>query len=143
MVGTPRDSAPYSQYMNTLERATQGGMSMKKRKKKKTFTVGEKQVAAVKMIVDGDYKIQEVAYALGVHRTTVWRWFKHKEMERYFWRYEEKQMRKKFREIERQSEKGMEELQKKLDSPNPWEANAAANAILNRYGDWLREWLKG
>ena len=93
------------------------------------------------MIVDGGYQIQEVASILGVHRTTVWRWFQHKEMQKYYDRYEAKQIRKQFREIGRETRKEMEELQRKLDSSNPWEVNAAANAILNRYGKAFWEWL--
>lgn len=88
------------------------------------------------MIVDGGYKIQEVANILGVHRTTIWRWFQHNEMQRYYWRYEEKKIRKEYREIEKEAIAEAEELSKKLDSPNPWEANAAANLILHKYG-WV------
>lgn len=100
-------------------------------------------MAAVKMLVDGDYHLQDVASILGVHRTTVWRWFQHSEMQRYFDRYYEKQMRNVIREARKAEEAKLKELTAKLDSDNPWEVNAAACAILNRYGDWLREWLNG
>ncbi|MCR4886113.1 MAG: helix-turn-helix domain-containing protein [Clostridiales bacterium] len=114
---------------------------MDKQKKKRKFLIGEKQQAAVTMLVDGGYRLQEVAYALGVHRTTVWRWFRHTEMQKYFNRYQEKQFRKIARVMRNEEEARLKKLTAKLDSDNPWLANAAAIAILDRYGDWFKKWL--
>ena len=88
------------------------------------------------MLVDGGYLLQDVASILGVHRTTVWRWFQHSEMRKYFDRYYEKQMRDVIREAKKQEEARMKEIRVRLDSANPWEAYAAAVAVLDRY-DWL------
>ena len=106
-------------------------------KKKQPFVIGEKQVAAVKMMVDGDYAIQDIAAILGVHRTTVWRWFQHKEMQKYYDRYEAKKCKEALRQwrqaARRADQKEARDLERKLSSRNPWEANAAAVKIMDAF----------
>lgn len=106
---------------------------MNRQKKKQPFVVGEKQMAAVKMIVDGGYKIQDVASILGVHRTTVWRWFQHREMQKYYDRYEKKKYKEVLRKWRLEARKEARDLEKMLDSSNPWEANAAAVKIMDTF----------
>ena len=48
-------------------------------KKKKPFQIGEKQNLAATLFWEG-HTVQEVADRVGVHRTTIWRWYQHKEM---------------------------------------------------------------
>ena len=90
------------------------------------------------MLVDGEYPVQEVAAILGVHRTTVWRWFQHKEMRRYYERYADKQVNAELRKARRAAQKEAERLGKLLDSNNPTEAYGAAIKIIDSMGDWLR-----
>lgn len=87
------------------------------------------------MLVDGEYPIQEVAATLGVHRTTIWRWFQHKEMQRYYGRYYDKkinaEMREIRREVERVWEKRREKISEMLNSDNPAEVYATAIRVID------------
>ena len=51
----------------------QGGVVM-------AFIVGKKQKKAAKLFAEGK-KTREVAALVGVHRTTLWRWWQHEESE--------------------------------------------------------------
>lgn len=57
------------------------------------FIVGNAQKYAVKLLFQGK-KVREVAAIMGVHRTTLWRWFQHPELQTYAARYCESERRK-------------------------------------------------
>ena len=106
---------------------------MRKRSKKKPFVIGEKQQAAVKMLIDGDYKVQEVAAALNVNRSTVWRWFQHPEMRAFCERYYRKRIAAIKRDIRRGMDRKRARLEAKLTGDNPYVANAIANRVIDVY----------
>ena len=85
------------------------------------------------MLIDGDYKVQEVAAALNVNRSTVWRWFQHPEMRAFCERYYRKRIAAAKRDIRRGIERRAARLEKKLSGNNPFEANAIANRIIDVY----------
>lgn len=100
-------------------------------RKKKPFVIGEKQVAAVKLFVDGDYKVQDVAATLNVNRVTVWRWYQHEEMRRYHERYYRKRISEIKRDFRRTFERKKAKIEAKLAGGNPYIANETANKILD------------
>ena len=113
-------------------------------KNKKPFILGEKQKAAVKMFWLGGYKIQDVASALGVHRSTLWRWYQHEEMRRYHDWYIRQQMGIMRWKMQDKAEKKAQEIREKLRNGNPVEVNALANDVLDGkiFGVSLMSWLK-
>ena len=57
---------------------------MRKRSKKKPFVLTEKHKLAAQIFAQGDFvTMQEVADRVGVHRCTLWRWWQHREFQRY------------------------------------------------------------
>lgn len=76
---------------------------MAKRKKKRPFKIQEKQVAAAKIFAEGFLSLQDVADKVGVHRSTLWRWWQHKEFRQYC----DKVRRQIIRELMRENRKQM------------------------------------
>ena len=75
---------------------------MSKRKEEKPLT--EQQKKAVAMLYDGE-KVQDTAQALGVHRTTIWRWECRRDFRRE-WNRIDRNLRRKYarREAKRRAE---------------------------------------
>lgn len=110
--------------------------SMQKRPIKKTKNtpgrdkkaLTDQQKTAVKLLINGA-RVSEVAAALDVHRTTLWRWFQNPKLRRYAKRYYD-------REIQKILKKPIKDpLFNGLDSPNPWEVERTAVKIIDR-GQW-------
>lgn len=110
--------------------------SMQKRPIKKTKNtpgrdkkaLTDQQKAAVKLLINGA-RVSEVAAALHVHRTTLWRWFQNPQLRNYAKRYYD-------REIHKILEQPIKDpLFNGLDSPNPWEVERTAVKIIDR-GQW-------
>lgn len=95
-----------------------------------TYTMGEKQKQAVRLLFEGE-RVGDIAATIGVHRSTLWRWFRRPEMQRYAQGYFARRTRQL---LGRQAQRG---LLDRLDSHNPWEALAAAERVLDALGDWL------
>lgn len=95
------------------------------------FIVGKKQKKAAKLFAEGK-KTREVAALVGVHRTTLWRWWQHEEM----WECSEKVWDARKRKI-LASCRFVEPLAAELEDPDPFKAQAAACRILDKYGPYL------
>lgn len=85
--------------------------------------ITEKQKKAVDLVFKC-YKTREIAAELGVHRTTLWRWFQKPEMQEYY----EKRFIYRIRRCIKATTKTLRE---QLDSNNKWEANKAACALMD------------
>ncbi|MBR4908174.1 MAG: helix-turn-helix domain-containing protein [Acidaminococcaceae bacterium] len=88
------------------------------------FLIGEKQKRAATLLWKG-LKTPEIAAVLGIHRSTVWRWFQHEEMREYtqkvFRRNRGRALRKPMKNA----------LSEAVESGDHWRINAAANRILD------------
>lgn len=89
-----------------------------------TYTMGEKQKQAVRLLFEGE-RVGDIASAVGVHRSTLWRWFRRPEMQRYAKGYFTRRARQLLGGHARHG------LLDQLDSHNPWEALAAAERLLD------------
>ena len=108
---------------------------MNKRKRKQKFVLEEKHRVAAKLFAEG-YTKQAIAFAMGVHRTTVQRWFQHEEVYAYSDKCLDRIIRAKTREIKREAERKSKEILKKLDSLSGYALLAYANKILDRFSPW-------
>ena len=70
--------------------------------------------------------VHEIASELGVHRTTIWRWFQRPAVRQYYKRLSEREFRKICQRI-------YDRHMKLLNSDDPIKVNAEANIILDRY----------
>ena len=96
------------------------------------FMMGDRQKQAVRMLFEGE-RVGDIAAAVGVHRSTLWRWFRRPEMQRYA----KGDFARRTRQLlGRQAQRG---LLDRLDSPDSWEALAAAERVLDALGNWLRQ----
>lgn len=98
---------------------------MPKRKRKPEAPLTEQQKKAVRMLYEGS-RIQDIAAALGVHRTTVWRWECKRgfvrEWKRIDYNYRRKYERRQIRmELEREEywAKKVREAEEKLHELAP------------------------
>ena len=82
-----------------------------------------KQKKAAYMYFNGK-RMHEIASELGVHRTTVWRWFQRPNVQQYYARISESECRKI---LKRKLEKSQ------LYSDDPVKVNAEANRVLDMY----------
>ena len=57
------------------------------------YQISDKQKKAVRLLWKG-HKVKEIARMLGVHRTTLWRWFQHPEVVAYAQRYFDRETRR-------------------------------------------------
>lgn len=87
------------------------------------------QKKAAQMVFEG-MKVSQIASELGVHRTTVWRWFQRKEVRQYYERLSERELRKICKRVHDQH-------MKLMNSDDPVEANAEANKVLNMYWEFI------
>lgn len=92
--------------------------------------VTEKQKQSVKLFWKG-MKVHEVAEILGVHRTTLWRWYHRPEMVRYAKQYCN---RARYKLHERMWKKCMAEL----DSPDPDVSYERALKVVDMYLRWVQ-----
>jgi len=74
---------------------------MRKRPKQKKQPLTDRQKQAARMIFEG-VKIGDIAAALGVNRSTIWRWENRKDFQREMDRVHDKWLREYRREINRQ-----------------------------------------
>lgn len=88
------------------------------------FMISEKQKQAVRMLFEGE-RVGDIAAAVGVHRSTLWRWFRRPEMQRYAQGYFARRTRQLLGSHARRG------LLDRLDSPDSWEALAAAERLLD------------
>ena len=96
------------------------------------FMMGDRQKQAVRMLFEGE-RVGDIAAAVGVHRSTLWRWFRRPEMQRYAQGYYARRTRQLLGSHARHG------LLDQLDSPDSWEALAAAERVLDALGNWLRQ----
>lgn len=94
------------------------------------FMMGSRQKQAVRMLFEGE-RVGDIAAAVGVHRSTLWRWFRRPEMQRYAQGYFARRTRQLLGSHARRR------MIDPLDSPDPREALAAAERVLDALGDWL------
>lgn len=94
------------------------------------FMMGDRQKQAVRMLFEGE-RVGDIAAAVGVHRSTLWRWFRRPEMQRYAQGYYARRTRQLLGSNARRV------MIDPLDSPDPREALAAAERVLDALGDWL------
>lgn len=93
--------------------------------------ITDQQKQAVKLFYQG-MKVHEVAQAIGVHRTTLWRWYHRPEMIRYTERYFEQENKRLFSRCIRK-------LNAELDSKNPNKSYQAALKIIDLcHNSWLQ-----
>lgn len=83
---------------------------------------------AAKLLWQGK-KVHEVAVILGVHRTTIWRWWQHPEMEKWARWYFATETGKYLTKVE-------EQTLSQLDDPDPLKAQRAAIRVLDAYS-WM------
>lgn len=89
----------------------------------KRFSVGKREKLAVKLLYN-DKSIPEIAEILGVHRSTVWRWFQHQELVKYAsWYFNT--------ENGKYLAKARINWLSELDDPDPWKAQRAAVRVLD------------
>lgn len=130
---------PYLRYLKEQEQRERE----KQPRKPKTTHGPDTVVQAARMLADG-LTYEEVAKELNVNRTTLWRW---KERELFKEAYKEEA---DYKEAERLQEeiRELKAFQERwlplLNSPNPYEAQRAAIAIMNsRYGKEIEKMLLG
>lgn len=87
------------------------------------FMMGSRQKQAVRLLFEGE-RVGDIA-AVGVHRSTLWRWFRRPEMQRYAQGYYARRTRQLLGSYAR---RGMIDP---LDSADPREALAAAERVLD------------
>lgn len=85
--------------------------------------ITEKQKKAVDLVFKC-YKTREIAAELGIHRTTLWRWFQKPEMQAYYDARFRKRMKRRVRATIRR-------LEKLMDCDDKEISYNAANAILD------------
>ena len=89
------------------------------------YRVTSQQKKAVQMYFNS-MSVPQIASELGVHRTTVWRWFQRPAVRQYYERLSDREFRKI---LQREFDKSMSVI----DSDDPIKANAEANRVLDMY----------
>ena len=105
-------------------------------RRKKPFRIGEKQKAAAVILAEGSYcSIQEAADLMGVHRSTLWRWWQHPEFQRYCERIRRAAVAAAMKEARKETQAVRRELRKKERAF----AKQKAQAQQDEYKHWLIE----
>ena len=73
----------------------------KKRKKASKRPLTDQQLQAAQYMFDG-HKIGQIAAEIGVHRSTIWRWYHRRDFQREVSRISDRYVREKRKEIRRQ-----------------------------------------
>lgn len=87
---------------------------MTKPKSKRPFEIQEKMRVAAKIFAEGFLSLQEVADEVGVHRSTLWRWWQHKEFRQYCEKVRRKVVGDLMREIKKQLRAERMEIEKRI-----------------------------
>ena len=95
--------------------------------------------AAAEIFADGGYfYLQEVADKVGVHRTTLWRWWQHKEFRQYCERVRRRIVGKCWRQIQKENRAEIRKLQKGMQKYNQEHKEKQERKKRHEYERWIK-----